>query len=297
LKKYKWTLLIGTLITVFLIQISKPNSGLDNDQLFALLEDKSTKIDNYIQKNNFTISKSEVEEKMKKEEDSFFKSYIDNLFNIEKEEKEEEKPAPPLERYKHGQRMEIMYKDDSSKNYFLTDSYSLNNDLFVNYIKNIDNDIVISENNIVDDEGIIESFNPFEKYYGKTTELVDYKDLIKLLRGFSTFVEVNEIDENYVFKEEFNSIDNNVKTVVEDLKINDYIDESGILSYKDIIETKWDNEHVLINYNVLSNDLYANKFIFALTLEKGNDKFSIRFEIDSEQFNILKEFGIPKELQ
>lgn len=302
MKKYSFTLLIGVIILILFTNISKPNSGLNNDELFDLIEKENNNIENYLQVENISINKSHFDPKedTRIPKEPFFKGFVKNLVGYKKTE--EKTPIQTsekiIDRYKEYTRNTFFYDNNIPETIFTDSTYTTSDGTTKDIILYEKGSAKISENNIVnEEENKVMEYNDW-KEYNNSIDLLDYKKLTGTIRNVANFVEVNEVDENNIYKEEFDSLDNdNIKKLIKDLKIDEIIDNSNIVKYDDLFSKNWDKEHVLINFSVPLRDLHINKFIFAITVSEGNVKYNIRVELSFEQFNIMNNLNLPEELQ
>ncbi|QQK07043.1 hypothetical protein [Miniphocaeibacter halophilus] len=301
MKKYSFTLLIGVIILILFTNISKPNSGLNNDELFDLIEKENKNIENYLQVENISINKSSFDPKedIKIPKESFLKGFINNLIGKKEEEKTPIKTSEKIiDRYKEYTRNTVFYNNDIPETIFSDSTFTTRDGTIKDIILYDKGSAKISANNIVsEEENKVIEYNDWKEYNNKV-DMMDYKKLTGIIRKISNFVEVNEVDENNIYKEEFESIDNdNIKSIMKDLKIDQIIDNSNIIKYDELFSKNWDREHVLINFSVPLRDLHINKFIFAITVSEEDIKYNIRIELSLEQFNIMNDLNLPKELQ
>lgn len=306
MNKYKFTLLFGVLIILIFTQISKPNSGLDNEELFKRIEEKSETIENYINIKDIKVSKTENDDIEKSEHKFSLKDFSNEFFqsklpkflktNKEKQETEVKKNTEVYEYYGNRLRNHILYKDGVPNEYFLSGYLNTGNTVEEDFYLKQNGKMTASLNNIYTAESTDSKIKPFVEYSGDDPYTsLDYKEILPILKDTSKFIDVNEIDEYYIFKKEFKSLDNeNIIQLMKDLKLDEEINQSGVITFDEILNSKWDREEILINFTVPSRDLFTNKFMFALTVTKDDIKYGIRFELNLEQFNIVDSFNLEK---
>lgn len=310
MKKYKFTLLLGVLIILGFTQITKPNSSLDNKELFKKIEKNSNTVENYINIKDIKVSKSKREDKKIKEKNKFkikdfaneyYQSKLPNFLKKENSNtaiKNEEEVSKPYitEYYNEKIRNHIMYENGIPNDFLISEYVNNGSSVTENYYLKEKGKTTASLDNLYTAESTNNKIKPLTEYTGDNPyKSLDYKEILPILENSTKFIDVTEVDEYYVFKEEFNKInDKNLIKLMTDLKINEDIDKSNVITFDELINTEWEKEDILVNFTVPSRDLAVNKFMFAATVAKDDKQYGIRFELNLEQFNIVDNFNLDK---
>lgn len=312
MKKLKYTLLLGVIFSFVAINVVKPNAGLDLNTLFKMVDQANNKIDNYIQKNNFSVTVSKIDPKLDEANEVKNETFSEIFKNIllnkkEKEKTEEEKnrlkslqKQALISNYSNIQRYELFYKDNGFEKRYATDYVARDDKPIQSFYIEENGKIKSSLNNeivITDDKDYVQKLSPLTES-DNFIHIFDYKKITDELKEISNFVGYNEIDKFYVFLKEYDDIKNDeVKELFTKLEIDKDIERYKDLTIEDIFNGNWDNTHALINYNLDSTDMGIKKIIFSITLEKDGIRTSIHSFKEFEQFNILNDILLPKQLR
>lgn len=310
MKNLKYTLLIGIVIAFFAISVIKPNSGLDLKTLFKMVEQTNQKTENYVQKNSFSVTKSKIDPFLDKEPEkkTFPEYYLGNVLRqkekeLSKEEENEIKKrikASQLQHYTNKQRYEVFYSGTSFNKLYVSDYISRNKEAFQSFYVRENGNIKSSlDNKIIesDDKDFVQPLEPLKESH-EFIEVFDYKKITEALNTISEFVDFTEIDKFYVFKKEYETINNpEVKKIAKLLEIDKDLNRYGEFSLEDVFSGSWDKSYALINYNLDSTDMGIKKLIFTIVVEKDGVRETIYSFKEFEQFNIINDISLPKQLK
>lgn len=296
MKKYIVALLICALIIVLGIEVNLPNSGLDRVSLFNQVDSNSKGVTNYNQKDSFFILINKLEDNSEKKvskKEEFFNVFLKTLKREEVYEDNENSNL--LGYYENSRYYSLVVDDNNPKEYLLRNVYKNDDVEYQDYIYFKDGKTEISKDNVVEDKASKISLKPFVSTEENYFNILSYYNFSKELIKISEEVQFKEIDENYFFKKELRDFDfDEIKEFLSLLNIEDYLNESDILTYENILNTDWDSKYFFVSFSITSLYLQLKKAYITLDLEKDGIVYSINLGRDFDQLNLITDIEIPK---
>ena len=271
MKKYKLTILIGVLLFMVSVHISKPNLNLSNDDFFlkAIATEKS--IANYTQIQKYNIQKGLIENK---DEEIIHKPLKDlthiNSYQIIYNSNRDRNIKDIFydENIKYIDKNDSKFNDMTQKNYLLKDGHSFVSKDFNNWTKANENPPIFSDYR--------SQLNAFDPYYKN--------------------MDISNINSLKMYKATY---DGNKDEKILDI-LNNFGLEDEILSSKLFPEgyksTDWDKKTVTLRVVFNINNMYIANSYCDLYLEKDNEYYKAYSSTDFNRLNVTRDFKTPKNL-
>lgn len=288
MKKYKFGILICSITLILGITINNYEYEFNSDEIFNLAKEYSNVIKSYEIKDEFTLYLNDDNFSKKEKSENLINEFFNSIkINNSNTKTNEEKLKEPLEKYKMEREFEVLLQDGIPYEYIFLNKYKgkENYEEYI-YLKN-------GKINILDNGNFkIEDID--EDYFNT----VNYNKILKGLSENSSGVNFEKMDNFYIFKEEDNDIQSEyAKKIYELFELKEYIDNSNIIKYEDIINTKWDEEYFFIAYSISENYSKITKVHLTINAIKGDKNYIIDLNKELNKFNLIDEINIPEKLK
>lgn len=271
MKKYKLTIIIGILLFIISIHISKPNLNLSNEDFFVKAIETEKSIANYTQVQKYNIQRGNIE-------------YKDDNFELK-----------PIRNLTHINSYQIIYnsnRDRTIKDIFYDEkiNYTDNNHSDSNYI---------SQKNFILKDGVSfvsKDYSNWSKANENPPAFSDYKSQLTSFEPYYQNMEVSNINSLKMYKATYDANkDKDILKILSNFGLEDEILNSKLFP-ENYSEDIWDKKTLTLRVVFNINDMFMANSYCDLYLEKEGEYYKAYSSTDFSRLNVTRDFKTPKNL-
>lgn len=276
MKAHHFSIIFAVIMMVLFVQPNKVNMNLKTDEVIEKVEKSHEGIQSFVQ--NTTLTSSYIRRKT---------AYLSNEISYRLEHRKNN--GSPLE-YLSGSKKFI--DEEMVSAYFFLHLQPNESGYFSECLEQqTRKEFNKAQENPEPKKEKIINYGPWEKKPSMPNEIMSYSTAVQEFNRLAPIMEKQEGDSNYIFsleKEDFSMLDEGDHFYLGLLLKQLEIDKEKLLS------TEWDKLDFRIRFVIERENMRIQNVSFSIHTKRGAQKYTLQYNTDYEQFNIVGEPRISK---